>query len=54
MTAGAHAYLLKSKHVAHITAVIRLVAEGDVVIDRGVASLILGLSDGPHPPSAGR
>jgi hypothetical protein len=29
--------------MSHITAVIRLVAEGDVVIDQGVASLILGL-----------
>jgi DNA-binding NarL/FixJ family response regulator len=48
MTAGAHAYLLKSKDGAHITGVIRLVAEGDVVIDQGVAAPILGgLSDRP-------
>jgi DNA-binding NarL/FixJ family response regulator len=52
MRAGAHAYLLKSKDGAHITGVIRLVAEGDVVIDQGVAASILGgLFD--HPTGGG-
>jgi DNA-binding NarL/FixJ family response regulator len=36
MFAGAHAYLLKSKDGPQITSAIRLVADGEVVIDRDV------------------
>jgi DNA-binding NarL/FixJ family response regulator len=41
MSAGAYAYLLKSNDGGRITSVIRLVAEGDVVIDHAVAGSLL-------------
>jgi DNA-binding NarL/FixJ family response regulator len=41
MTAGASGYLLKSNDGRHIVRVIRLVAEGDVVIDHAVAEEVL-------------
>jgi two-component system, NarL family, response regulator LiaR len=41
IAAGACAYLLKSSEGNHIARVIRLVAEGDVVIDHAVADQVL-------------
>jgi DNA-binding NarL/FixJ family response regulator len=42
LTAGARAYLLKSKEAAHITRAVHLVADGDLVIDPEAALPFIG------------